>query len=431
MHTPRHRTALQYLAAAGALACTGCGMFSLDPPKSTASRRTTTYRPPVAAVAAKPATTVPFSTPAPRTDINPITLALTGGTQPAASTSTSSLALNAATGVPVVRPGGGGAAFEESASVAQVSFASQGADFDPDVSRDGTHIVFASTQHKTTADLYIKTVDSRVVTQLTSDPSQNVMPKLSPDGQRIAFASDRAGNWDIYVMPAAGGKSIQVTGSAAHELHPSWSPDGQSLVFCRLGEVSGQWELWTTNLSGGGTSTFLGYGLLPEWCPAPGPGDGGADRILFQKSRDRGDHAFAVWTIDLRDGQALNPTEIASSPVAACINPAWSPDGRWVVFATVPIAGSWATSADGRPSSAELWMADLAGTSRVRLTTGPALSLMPDWSATGRLFFVSNRGKTDNIWSMDITPAVKLAMTWRNQAGPSGHTEMVNVPEEK
>ena len=415
------RTPAVLLAAAAVLP--GCALLSYDPPKSTASRK-----PATTTAAAKP-TAASFASPAPRTDINPLSLALAGGpgVQPS---STNPLTLNSSTGVPVVRPDAG-AAFEESASVAQVSFASQGADFDPDISADGSRIVFASTQHKTAADLYVKTVDSRVVTQLTSDPSQNVMPKFSPDAQRVAFSSDRSGNWDIYVMPAAGGKAIQVTGSAAHELHPSWSPDGQSLVFCRLGEVSGQWELWTTNLTGGGTSTFLGYGLLPEWCPKAGAGDAGADRILFQKSRERGDHAFAVWTIDVRDGQAMNPTEIASSPVAACINPAWSPDGQWVVFATVPVTGTWANSTDGRPTSAELWMADLAGTSRVRLTTGPALSLMPAWSGPGRLFFVSNRGRTDNIWSMDVTPAVKLAMTWRNQGahGQDHHTEMVSVPE--
>ena len=57
----------------------------------------------------------------------------------------------------------------------------------------------------------MKTVESRVVTQITNDPANDLMPRFSPDGSRIAFASDRSGNWDIYVMPATGGKPIQVT----------------------------------------------------------------------------------------------------------------------------------------------------------------------------------------------------------------------------
>ena len=293
----------------------------------------------------------------------------------------------------------------------QVSFSQEGADFDPDVSKDGKQIVFASTQHRNTSDIYIKNVESRVVTQLTNDPANDVMPRISPDGTRIAFASNRAGNWDIYVMPIAGGRAIQITSSAADDLHPSWSPDGSQIVFCRLGEVSGQWELWITDVGNSGVAKFIGYGLFPEWCPAAGSGAGGADRIAFQKSRERGDRAFGIWTIDYKDGQAGTMTEIASSPIAACINPAWSPDGQWLAFATVPSPSAWAHSTNSRPPSADLWMADLNGNTRISLTSGRAVNLMPAWGPGNRLFFVSDRGGNDNIWTMDTTKVVALAMT--------------------
>ena len=291
----------------------------------------------------------------------------------------------------------------------QVSFSQEGADFDPDVSRDGRTIVFASTQHRNTSDIYIKNVESRVVTQLTNDPANDVMPKVSPDGTRIAFASNRSGNWDIFVMPIAGGKAIQLTNCAADDLHATWSPDGSHLVFCRMGEVSGQWEMWVTDVGNSGVARFIGYGLFPEWCPVGGTGAAGADRIVFQKSRERGDRAFGIWTIDYKDGQSGNLTEIAASPLAACINPSWSQDGQWLAYATVPNPGQWAHATGGRPPAADLWMVDINGSSRISLTSGTAVNLMPAWGPGNRIFFVSDRGGNDNIWEMDTSKVVELA----------------------
>lgn len=305
---------------------------------------------------------------------------------------------------------GTGATRAGGSNFTQVSFSQEGADFDPDISKDGAQIVFASTQHRNTSDIYIKNIESRVVTQLTNDPANDVMPRISPDGTRVAFASNRAGNWDIFVMPLTGGKAIQVTSSAADDLHPSWSPDGAQLVFCRLGEVSGQWEMWITDVGNSGVARFIGDGLFPEWCPAAGTGAAGADRIAFQKSRERGDRAFGIWTVDYKDGQAGNTTEIASSPIAACINPAWSPDGQWLAYATVPSPSRWVNSTSTRPACADLWMADLNGNTRISLTSGQAVNLMPAWGPNNRLFFVSDRGGNDNIWTMDTTKVVALAM---------------------
>ncbi len=64
---------------------------------------------------------------------------------------------------------------------AQATFTTEGSDFDPCISRDGKTLVFASTQHRPTSDIYAKSVDGRVVTQLTNDASDDVMPNISPD----------------------------------------------------------------------------------------------------------------------------------------------------------------------------------------------------------------------------------------------------------
>ena len=295
----------------------------------------------------------------------------------------------------------------DSANVTQVTFSSVGAVFDPFVSPGGEFVVFAGTQHSENSNIYLKRTNSRVVTRLTSDPSHDAMPAISPDGQRIAFCSDRDGQWDIYVMPITGGAAVRITNDASHELHPSWSPDGTKIVFSRLGQVSGRWELWVTDLTERPVSHFLGYGLFPEWCPLAGVGADGMDRIVFQRSRQRGDFAFGIWTIDYKDGVASNETEIASSSTAAYINPTWSPDGRRIAFAMVPNDGTWNTTT--RPKSVNLCMIDVDGMELVKLTDGSTIDLMPAWGADNTLYFASDRGSGENLWSLNIEPAVRLA----------------------
>lgn len=291
----------------------------------------------------------------------------------------------------------------------QVTYTFDGADFDPAISADGSLVVYASTQHRPTPDIYIKRVGSSVVTQLTNDPSSDAMPALSPDGTRVAFCSDRAGNWDIYVMPISGGHAVQITTDGSSELHPSWSPDGSRLAFGRLGQISNRWEIWVVDVSNPTVSEFIGNGMFPQWCPVAGTGEAGADRILFQRSRERGDRAFGLWTIDYRDGRVGNLTQIIASPLAAFINASWSPDGARIVFASVPTPSSWGRASGTRPPKAELWMMPVAGGSRVALTSGEAVDLMPTWGPDNRIYFVSDRSGADNIWSMDLSAAILAA----------------------
>lgn len=318
-------------------------------------------------------------------------------------------------------PAGGAAdaPFDGSENLSQISFTAVGSDFDPNVTPDGQFIVFASTQHRPTADIYIKSVRGRTVTQLTSDPSNDVMPSTSPDGSRIAFASDRSGSWDIYVMNRDGGPAVQVTSEPSHEMHPTWSPDGQFLAYSRLGPTSGQWELWVTEADNPAVRKFLGYGVFPEWSPVD-------SHILYQRPRERGDRLFSVWTIDFRDGEGVNPTEIISSPLAAVVNPSWSPDGRFIVFATIR-NNDPSQQGSSRPNQSDLWIVSADGSSRANLTGGRFVNLMPAWSPNNRIFFVSDRSGVDNIWSLRPERAITAAMGPRPNRGRQG---VATVPDD-
>lgn len=297
-------------------------------------------------------------------------------------------------------------------NVAQVTFVGEGSAFDPTLTPDGKTLVFAGTQHRPTSDLYSKPVDGRVVTQLTSAPGDDAMPSISPDGTRLAFASNRSGNWDIYVMPVTGGPAVQVTTDSGDELHPSWSPDGAKLVFSRLGAASSRWEMWVTEPGNNAVSHFIGYGLFPSWSPVAATGASGTDKILFQLARQRGQRSFGVWTLDYKDGQTSNLTEIAASPTTACINPTWSPDAQKVVYSQIPLDASLgdhdvkAALNLSRPNVATLKLVNVDGTGEVDLTGSGGSSILPFWGRSGRVVFVANFDGTENIWSIDMKPAV-------------------------
>ncbi len=296
-------------------------------------------------------------------------------------------------------------------NVRQITASFAGADFDPTPTPDGRHIVFASTQHRPTADIYIKPINGSVVTRLTDDPAQDVMPAVSPDGRYIAYCSDRNGSWDIFVMPVEGGKAVQLTSDAAHDLHPSWSPDGSRIVYSRLGQQTGRWEMWVADVTAANSAQFIGFGLFPQWAPVAATGANGADQIMFQRSRERGDRAFSVWTIDYQSepGSAGRETEIATAPGSALINPSWSPDARFVTFAQVPYSEAWASGASARPERSVLWMMAADGTGKVKLTDGKSIDLMPSWSRDNEIFFVSNMGGSEHLWSMELSPALRAA----------------------
>lgn len=289
---------------------------------------------------------------------------------------------------------------ESVANLAQISFASEGGDFTPDIDRGGTFMVYASTQHRTTFDLYKKAVDGRTVTQLTNDPSDDLMPSISPDGTMVAFASNRNGNWDIFTMPLTGGAPAQITFDADEEVQPTWAPDGKRLAFSRQNGRTGAWEVWIVDTTMPGVRSFVCEGFMPRWAPVEA-----SDKLLFQRARQRGSRLYGIWTVDIVQGEGRNPTEVLSARNAAILQPNWSPDGARIVFTTVnnPEDGiEW-------PDRADIWVINADGTNRTGLTRDQFRNMQPVWSANGRIYFVSNRNGVENIWALSVDPAKAVA----------------------
>ena len=122
------------------------------------------------------------------------------------------------------------------------------------------------------------------------------------------------------------------------------------------------------------------------------------DRIAYQRPRQRGGRWFSLWTLDLVEGEARRITEVAVSSNAAIITPSWSPDGRRLAFSTVVDP---AQTVRGRPrGQQDVWIVDADGGNRLRLTDGTSTCLSPCWAADSRVYFVSDRGGHENVWSV-------------------------------
>lgn len=270
----------------------------------------------------------------------------------------------------------------------QHTFTVEGEDNSPCIAFDGRSLVYTSTRNSQEPDVYVKPTHGSALTQLTTAPSCDAFPEFSPDGRRVAFCSNRSGNWDIHIIEVATpGTTWQVTTSLNDDIHPSWSPDGKRLAYCSKTEGE-DWELWVVELATR-SLTNLGPGLLPVWCPT-------GDRIAFQRARSRGDHWYGIWTIDI-DGNTL--TEIVPNDKWAAINPAWSPDGKRLVFASVYKSPA-AQAANRTMEADDIYVVSADGSGLMQLTFDETPEWGPCWGRDGRVYFVSRRKGHQNIWSV-------------------------------
>ena len=300
------------------------------------------------------------------------------------------------------------------ASFQQHTSSDEGFDADVVVDPSAKWLAFHSTRHSERADIYLQRVDGTSVTQLTTDPADDMQPGFSPDGTQIAFASTRSGNWDIYVMDLDGKSVQQITNTPGHEMHPSFSPDGTRLVYCSLSPRSEQWELWTVDLSTQARK-MIGHGLFPVWSPRKD-----LDRIAFQRSRQRGSRWFSLWTVDLTDGEPRRLTEVTVSSSFAVLTPAWSPDGMHLAFTGISRPDSPEDVEKMRTNGRQdVWLVSADGGGRQKLTDGTGANLSPFWAADNRIYFISDRGGQENIWSVKAERGSTITAVKRDASAPA------------
>ncbi|MEO5902568.1 MAG: hypothetical protein ABIQ55_00995, partial [Gemmatimonadaceae bacterium] len=175
----------------------------------------------------------------------------------------------------------------------------------PSYSPDDKKIVFSGTRGGIT-DLYVVDADGKNLTKLTNDIYGDLQPVWSPDGKRIAFASDRGPDTDLARLKFArwqiavfdlDTKSVQVLpNQAGHNLNPQWAPDGQTLAF--ISERTGIANIYLYDFNDHQhyqlTNVLGGVQAITEYSPAL-TWARGADRMAFTYY-ENGD--YTVWAMD-------------------------------------------------------------------------------------------------------------------------------------
>ena len=228
----------------------------------------------------------------------------------------------------------------------------------------------------------------------------NVSPELSPDGSRIIFFSSRdLFSIDLYLADAATGKIIRkITNTATNphfeslefiESAGAWSRDGRRFVFPGL--ASGNPVLTVVDVDRGRTEREitlkdLDEALNPTWSP-----DG---RQIAFSALIGGYNDLYVYDLDRNQLRRL------TSDAYSELTPSWSPDGRSIAFATDRFSTNLGSLDAGSPRIALLDVA--SGNVRALGGFEAAKNIDPQWSADGRsLFFISDRQGISNVYRMD------------------------------
>jgi Tol biopolymer transport system component len=148
----------------------------------------------------------------------------------------------------------------------------------PSWSPDGRKIAFMSHRN---SEIFVMDVDGKNFVRLTRNPASDAHPSWSPDGQNIAFSSDRAGTYDIYVMDAEGKDPVRLTPirglpqgrrdrwqNLGRDLHPSWSSDGRKIAF--TSNRDGNYEIYIMDADGGNPTNLTQNAAkdeMPAWSP--------------------------------------------------------------------------------------------------------------------------------------------------------------------
>ncbi|MBN1963433.1 MAG: PD40 domain-containing protein [Anaerolineae bacterium] len=228
------------------------------------------------------------------------------------------------------------------------------------------------------------TSDSATVTITIQPPA--------PSGQ-IVFASNRDGDYDLYLVNSDGTGLVQVFDTPNDEIEPAWSPDGSQIVFAS--DADGDFDLYTINADGTGLTGPLTVNTASDRMPAWSPSG-----QYWAYASD----ASGEWDI-MRMATADQSTLNLGTPGMDDRNPTWSPDSTRIAYQS------------GTGSEIDIYVMHPDGSNKTQLTSAAGRDIEPAWSPNGlRIAFASNRSSNFELYTMSTGGADVIAVTDRTAA---------------
>lgn len=193
----------------------------------------------------------------------------------------------------------------------------------PTIPAGAQELAILSYEENGYAHLFAYIPDKLPLTRLSSGNWDDITPAASPDGKKIAFASNRSGEWDLYLMDLSTARVTQLTNTPQYEGAPSWSPDGSYIAYeayidDNLEIVVGPADNPTQNAIQLTHSSAADYS--PAWAP-------GGRQIAFISNGE-------VILADLDRTDAGRFTDLSNTDLAVESHPVWSSDGTKLAWSS-------------------------------------------------------------------------------------------------
>ncbi|HMX76391.1 MAG TPA: hypothetical protein PKE35_19200, partial [Anaerolineales bacterium] len=257
------------------------------------------------------------------------------------------------------------------------------------------NLVFLSIEENGYAHLFVQSnpPQNLPLTRITTGTWNDIAPALSPDRTQLAFASDRNGFWDLYILNLQSGSINQITNSPQYDSAPSWSPDSQWLVFETYTNENLEVSVVSVNDR---TQPILpitqhpASDHSPVWAP-----DG--RHVAFISTRS-GDSDVWLANLDLTGEDRFQ--NLSNTPFASENYPVWNFDGSQLLWAsisqTIGYSGLYIWNAND-PNRTAYWIGD--GT-------------WGAWNETAeKIVAVTNGANQQYLTSYDIKGTLLLAPT--------------------